>query len=102
LAGLKTRELGAPHGPGRFRTCDLGIESPLLFSRAWARDYPSAPRGTDSPAVYTQELFATNHDEANRAAVAAVPASELDLAGIAFRAERRVVDKVVDRLRFHP
>jgi hypothetical protein len=55
-----------------------------------------------TPAVYTQGLFATNHDEANRAAVAAVPEEELDLVGIAFRAERKVVDKVVDRLRFHP
>jgi hypothetical protein len=55
-----------------------------------------------TPAVYTQELFATNHDEANRAAVAAVPGEELDLVGIAFRAERKVVDKIVDRLRFHP
>ena len=55
-----------------------------------------------TPAVYTQELFATNHDEANRAAVAGVPAEELDLVGIAFRAERKIVDKVVDRLPFHP
>jgi hypothetical protein len=53
-------------------------------------------------AVYTNDLFATNHDEANRAAVAVVPSEELDLVGIAFRAERKVVDKVVDRLRFHP
>lgn len=53
-------------------------------------------------AVYTRELFETNHDEANRAAVASVPADELDLVGIAFRAERKVVDKIVDRLRFHP
>jgi hypothetical protein len=53
-------------------------------------------------AVYTKELFETGYDEANRAAVAAVPADELDLVGIAVRAERKVVDKVVDRLRFHP
>jgi hypothetical protein len=53
------------------------------------------------PAIYTSELFATGHDEANRAAVAAVGADELDLVGIAFRAERKTVDKVVDRLRFH-
>ena len=53
-------------------------------------------------AVYTHELFETGHDEANRAAVATVPADELDLVGIAFRAERKIVDKVVDRLRFHP
>src|SRR5215510_16575956 len=55
-----------------------------------------------TPAVYTRELFETNHDEANRAAVAAVSAGQLDLVGIALRADRRLVDKVVDRLRFHP
>jgi hypothetical protein len=31
-------------------------------------------------------LFATNHDEANRVAVASVAAEDLDLARIAFRA----------------
>ena len=55
-----------------------------------------------TPAVYTHQLFATSHDEANRAAVAAVAAEDLDLVGIAFRAERKAFDKVVDRLRFHP
>jgi hypothetical protein len=64
------------------------------YERAMARDVPMA--------VYTRELFETNHDEANRAAVAGVAADELDLVGIAFRAERKVVDKIVDRLRFHP
>ncbi|HKB20186.1 MAG TPA: DUF2000 family protein [Gaiellaceae bacterium] len=55
-----------------------------------------------TPAVYTQELFATNHDEANRAEVARVAAEDLDLVGIAFRADRKTVDKIVDRLRLHP
>jgi hypothetical protein len=64
------------------------------YDRALARDV--------TPAIYTSELFTTNHDAANRAAVAAVPAGELDLVGIAFRAERKTVDKIVDRLRFHP
>jgi hypothetical protein len=64
------------------------------YDRAMARDVKLA--------VYTHELFATGHDEANRGEVASVPAEELDLVGIAFRAERKVVDKVVDRLRFHP
>jgi hypothetical protein len=53
-------------------------------------------------AIYTRELFATGHDEANRDAVAAVPSAELDLVGIAFRAERKTADKVLDRLRPHP
>jgi hypothetical protein len=52
-------------------------------------------------AIYTQDLFETNHDEANRAAVAEVPGDELDLVGIALRAERKTVEKVIDRLRFH-
>jgi hypothetical protein len=34
--------------------------------------------------------------------VAAVAADELDLAGLALHADRRVVDKVLDRLRPHP
>ena len=63
-----------------------------------ARSWPASV----TPAIYTHELFATGHDEANRAAVADVPADELDLVGLAFRAERKTVDKIVDRLRFHP
>ena len=66
------------------------------------RTYERAMRRGVTPAIYTHELFATNHDEANRAAVAGVPAEDLDLVGIAFRAERKTVDKVVDQLRFHP
>jgi hypothetical protein len=63
------------------------------FERARARDV--------TPAIYTSELFATGHDEANRAAVASVAVEDLDLVGIAFRAERKTVDKIVDRLAFH-
>ena len=69
---------------------------------ALRRAYERAMDRGVTPAIYTAELFATGHDEANRAAVAAVAAEELDLVGIAFRAERKTVDKVVDRLRFHP
>ena len=82
------------------------LVQPVLVYEADAaalrRAYDRAMSRNVQVAVYTRELFDTNHDEANRAAVAAVPADELDLVGIAFRAERRAVDKVVDRLRFHP
>ena len=66
------------------------------------RAYERAMSRGVTPAVYTRDLFATNHDDANRAAVAVVAADDLDLVGIAFRAERKTVDKIVDRLRFHP
>ena len=53
------------------------------------------------PALYTEEMFKTTHDEANRAVVKAVARTELNLVGLAFRAERKVIDKVVDGLKFH-
>jgi hypothetical protein len=54
-----------------------------------------------APAVYTEDMFKTTHDEANRAAVKAVARADLNLVGLAFRAERKVVDKIVDGLKFH-
>ena len=71
-------------------------------SAALRRAYERAMDRGVTPAIYTRELFATNHDEANRAAVAPVQAADLDLVGMAFRAERKKADKIVDRLRFHP
>ncbi|HEV7881398.1 DUF2000 family protein [Bradyrhizobium sp.] len=53
------------------------------------------------PAVYTEEMFKTTHDAANRTAVKAVARADLNLVGLAMRAERKVIDKVVDGLKFH-
>ena len=79
---------------------------PVLVYQADAaglrRAYERAMSRSVTPAIYTQELFATGHDEANRGVVANVAAEDLDLVGLAVRAERKVVDKIVDRLRFHP
>ena len=74
----------------------FGADAPGL-RRAFER---SRERGL-VPAVYTAELFATGHDEANRAAVAAVPTAELDLVGIAVHGDRRVVDAALRGLSFH-
>ena len=65
------------------------------YERAMARE-------VEQLSIFTRELFSTPNDVANRAAVAAVQAAELDLVGLALRADRRVVDKVLDRLRPHP
>ena len=54
------------------------------------------------PTVFTTDLFATGNDIANRAAVAAVARDNLDLAGIAIRADRKTVDKITAGLRLHP
>jgi hypothetical protein len=59
-------------------------------------------REVEQLSIFTRELFSTANDTANRAAVAAVPAVELDLVGIGLWADRKVVDKVLDKLRPHP
>jgi hypothetical protein len=53
------------------------------------------------PAIYTEDMFSTGHDAANREAVRTVTKAELNLVGIAIRAERKLVDKIVDKLKFH-
>ncbi len=65
-----------------------------VYERAVARGLPMA--------IFTDELFSTNHDEANRAAVRAVASADLALAGLALRAERKQVDAVVKGLSLHP
>jgi hypothetical protein len=54
-----------------------------------------------TPALYTEDMFRTTHDAANREVVKAVARADLNLVGIAMRAERKVIDKVVDGLKFH-
>jgi hypothetical protein len=62
--------------------------------RALARGLPAA--------LYTQELFATGNDDDNRAAVRAVAAEDLNLAGLAVHGPRNAVDKVLKGLTLHP
>jgi hypothetical protein len=75
----------AADGPGLRRAYD----------RAMARDVQRL-------AVFTRDLFSTPHDQANRAALATVPADALDLSDIAVHADRKTVDKTLDKLRPHP
>jgi hypothetical protein len=54
-----------------------------------------------APAIYTEDMFKTTHDAANREAVKTVARADLNLVGLAMRAERKVIDKIVDGLKFH-
>jgi len=105
VAGTNPDVVGEPYRDASGNEYLPMFVQPVLVYEADAaalrRAYQRALDRGVTPAIYTSELFATGHDEANRAAVAAVAADDLDLVGIAFHAERKVVDKVVDRLRFH-
>lgn len=52
-------------------------------------------------AIYTEDMFATTHDEANRATVIGVPGDDLDLVGIAVYGPRNKVDKALKGARLH-
>lgn len=53
-------------------------------------------------AIYTEPMFATGHDEANRAAVRAVAAADQNLVGLALHDGRKTVDSVLKGLALHP
>jgi hypothetical protein len=52
--------------------------------------------------IFTADLFTTGDDEANRAAVRAVPTADLDLVGLAVHGPRNAVDKTVKGAIMHP
>ena len=52
-------------------------------------------------AVFTADMFATTHDEANRAVVAAVRGPDLDLVGVAVHGQRNAVDKITKGAVLH-
>jgi hypothetical protein len=105
IAGTAPETVGESYRDGSGNTYLPMFRQPVMVFAAdeagLRRAYERAMQRGIALAIYTHELFTTGHDEANRAAVAEVPADDLDLVGIAFRAERKLVDKVVDRLRPH-
>jgi hypothetical protein len=107
LAGSDPALVGEPYGDASGNRYLPLCRQPILVYAAdgagLRRAYERAmAREVERLAIFTHDLFATAHDAANRAVVAAVAAADLRFAGIALHADRRVVDKVVDRLRPHP
>ena len=106
IAGSDPSVVGEPYVDGSGNRYLPMFRQPVFVyaadSAGIRRAYERAMQRGAELAIYTDELFTTNHDDANRAAVAAVPAESLDLVGIAFRAERKLVDRILDKLRQHP
>ena len=97
--------IGAPYEDGSGTGYLALIGQPILIygaeRAALTRALERALARNVTPALYTEDMFATTHDEANRAAVKAVIRADLNLVGIAMRANRKVIDKIVDGLKFH-
>ena len=97
--------VGEPYADGSGTNYLSLIGQPILI---YGADRTALSRALDralarnvTPAVYTEEMFKTTHDAANREAVRTMARADLNLVGLAMRAERRVIDKIVDGLKFH-
>ena len=99
------RCIGEPYGDASGTKYLSLIGQPILIygadGAALSRALERALTRNVTPAVYTEDMFKTTHDAANREVVRAVIRAELNLVGLAMRAERKVIDKIVDGLKFH-
>ena len=96
--------IGEPY-EDRSGTKYLSLIQPILI---YGADRPALSRALEralarnvTPAVYTEDMFRTTHDAANREVVRTVIRADLNLVGLAMRAERKLIDKIVDGLKFH-
>ena len=58
-------------------------------------------RGVRSSA-YTEEMFSTGHDAANRAVFAKYDPDDARIVGIAVHADKKIVDKITKGAKMHP
>jgi len=106
IAGADRELIGQAYEDGSGMHSLAMFRQPVLVFAASAEDLTKAHsrmRERNLPfALYTEEMFATGHDEANRAAVKAVTTEALKLVGLALHGDRKDVDRVVKGMSLHP
>lgn len=82
------------------------LVQPVMVFSASAEDmravFERATAAGAKLAIYTDELFATGFDAANRAAVKAVERADLKLARLALREDKKAADRILKGLKLHP
>lgn len=105
VAGTDPDSIGEPYVDGSGNTYLPMFRQPVLVfagtSEQLRAAYERAMERALRFAIFTDDLFATGHDAANRAAVQAVPREALAIAGLALRADRKDVDRVMKGLALH-
>lgn len=106
IAAASGEVIGKPYEDGSGNRYLEMFREPVLVYQATAQALATARERAVAralpAAIYTEELFATGNDDDNRAAVAAVAAGDLRLAGIAVYGPRNTVDKVMKGMPLHP
>jgi hypothetical protein len=104
LAGFFPEIVGEPYRDADGRLYTPLIREPVFIygasSDELTRTHQRAMSRNLRFAIYTKPLFVTNNDAANRASVAASPTDRLELVGVGLHANRKIIDKIVNGLRF--
>jgi hypothetical protein len=104
LAGFFPVIVGEPYRDGSHRLYTPLIREPVFVYGATlaelARTHQRAITRDLRVAIYTEKLFKTTDDIANRAEVALHATEALDLVGLGLHADRKTIDKVTGGLKF--
>ncbi|MEX0301171.1 MAG: DUF2000 family protein [Leisingera sp.] len=106
LSGIVPDLLGAPYlDKDGNRYAPLAVQPMIVLAAEGEKlktiHSRALARGADL-ALYTEEMFATGNDQANRAVVAEYAAQDLNIVGLALRAQRKLADKITKGARMHP
>lgn len=98
--------IGADYVDGGGRRYRPMFRQPVMVLAGAAADLRAAydrarARGL-AMAIFTDPLFATGHDDANRAALAATGPDQMSLAGFAIHGPKNDVDRALKGLKLHP
>ena len=92
-----------------YRDADQHLYTPLIREPVFVygadaaelrRTYDRARSRELDFAIYTEPLFKTTNDADNRASVASCTREQLDLVGLGLHADRKIIDKVINGLKF--
>lgn len=104
LVGAHPHIVGEPYRDGGGRTYTPLIREPVFVYGATLEELRRTHQRILSrelvPAIYIEPMFTTTNDADNRAAVAAAPADALDFVGVGVHGPRKVIDKIVNGLKF--
>jgi hypothetical protein len=98
--------IGADYVDGGGRRYRPMFRQPVMVLAGAAADLRAAydrahARGL-AMAIFTDPLFATGHDEANRAALAATAPEQMSIAGFSVHGPKNDVDRALKGLKLHP
>lgn len=104
LTGTHGHMMGEPYRDGAGRAYTALIREPVFVFGGTLdelrRTHQRALSRELVPAIYIAPMFTTTNDADNRAAVAGADSEALDFVGVGVHGPRKVIDKVVNGLKF--